>query len=463
MLDIAIKQAPTLQTGAKDILNMGEDVTCIEIQQEVESTKMTSDAVLCVTAVLDLSTKTIEHDSSESVDHEEEIAAEEMREDMSEMEKSLENVEKCGEFQAENEDICGVVNVEPNDFPAGNEEDEKQTNGNTDEIEKEAVESEKEALEDNDNVLDNNQEFVDRDQDEEIPNNESASTGENDTDVQNHVGDTGAAKEGVNTDMMAGCDLSNEKLVSEEQEEKADIKSKDGNEHIAPEHCPDQGGDASVNTRSPIVPTNSSSKEEDNDECDQQCKGREIEDIATPSNEHNSSTVSSTVIEDEPAQDPPVIREEAQEIVEILITEVCYTECSELASQTEPINQSSSQEIEPEERNLQIANEKGHKKDDSESFEDSVDKELKQSAVGNVDDANECGSNTQGEEIVNNLENSEERSSDKLSSDVENDKFPMEKDSLGNASENATLETLVSDVVSRVEVLRGKDEDLDID
>ena len=96
-------------------------------------------------------------------------------------------------------------------------------------------------------------------------------------------------------------------------------------------------------------------------------------------------------------------------------------------------------------------------------WEDSVDKELKQSAVGNVDDANECGSNTQGEEIVNNLENSEERSSDKLSSDVENDKFPMEKDSLGNASENATLETLVSDVVSRVEVLRGKDEDLDID
>jgi hypothetical protein len=247
--------------------------------------------------------------------------------------------------------------------------------------------------------------------------------------------------------------LSNEDLNSEEQEEKAEVKSEDEKKHIAPEQCPDQREHASIETSSQTVPaTSNQSSEEDDDD----------EDDAAPSDEHISSTLFSAAIEDKSAQDSPFNRE-AQEIVDVIITEVC----NEVAAQTKATDEQPAHEIEPEETNLPIVNGKeGHEKEDIDSPESCVDTEIKQSTVDNISNGIKCGDKTQCMETVDDsVDHSEQKSSDKLSSDVENDVLDtplMERDSLGNSSEKAVLETSVSDVI-RVEILRGNDEDLDID
>ena len=257
--------------------------------------------------------------------------------------------------------------------------------------------------------------------------------------------------------------MSNEDLNSEEQEEKAEVKSEDEKKHIAPEHCPDQREDASVETSSQTVPaTSNQGSEEDDDGSDEQCEDKKAQDNAAPSDEHISFTVFSAAIEDKSAQDSPFNRE-AQEIVDVIITEVCR----EVAAQTKATDELPAHEIESEGTNLPIVNGKeGHEKEDIDSPESCVDTEIVQSTVDNISNGIKCGDKTQCMETVDDsVDHSEQKSSDKLSSDVENDVLDtplMEKDSLGNSSEKAVLETSVSDVI-RVEILRGNDEDLDID
>ncbi len=250
------------------------------------------------------------------------------------------------------------------------------------------------------------------------------------------------------------------------------------------QHTPDKEDEKKFNSLG-------ENNEEDDDGCIEPCMERITEENAQRSDDEyiSSENVLSTAISDEATEKLPVDRQEAEENVDNMTIDVCCSELSELKVQSESVNGQSSKEIEQEAISLHIVS--GCEKEALEGLEARLDSEVKQSVevdggygnsleehantivetevkiIGNGSLVESVG-NTQCVETVNNINDTERRSSDeaKLScdvGDVDVDKPPLEKDISSDSSEKAILDDLVTNVVLHEEALSGSDEDLDID